>query len=419
MAAAIAAVPPGRLSEKWTSLRLVSSPALTAAVRRGGKPSTAVAGRRLFRTDIGSSESTLLGAHAGEESTAVNPAGEGEEGRPSQKDSPPTRRGGRAADQRVTHRASPSDTAVASAPRRRRRAHRGRGASKSLTRPGEDSDPASAVAAAAKRKMEEDDVRLTVRMLMMRHFSQRYAMRQPQEMKLEEEREQLRRKLESRERRIAAKNRNSMRLLAEDAVAVGDGIVPLFAQPSQNPYSVTAGGEGAAVPARAWMMPNPVGLAVAATSADEALAGSAVAEEEEEGGGGGGGLPPRGGDHDDVLTGGASLFSLTRPDMSMYDSAHDFRVRSEDVARAEESLQRRAAVAEEEGPEASPPASVDDSTALKKTVAQDDPAEAAVEWTALSMDDRRATSLLREELLADEEDADFTVRLYHQDDTDL
>lgn len=183
--------------------------------------------------------------------------------------------------------------------------------------------------------------------------------RRPEDQTLEEERRRFREKHISRERRLQLKDRNSMQLLGIDGGAVGDGIVPMVAKPSQNPYAEIGSRpshRGVSVSSSSsstgsWREFNPIGVAASQTSLppgdspdsssiDTAAAGGGVTFDEVEYMKY---LQKSEGRMSSVASEwrDATLETLCLPDLSVYEAEHDFRVSSEEVERLSMNTEAR------------------------------------------------------------------------------
>lgn len=198
----------------------------------------------------------------------------------------------------------------------------------------------------AEMQLEENDVRVAIRSLMLSHMSSRRFSHRQDNAQLEKEREDYRRHHEAREQRLLAKDVNSQRLLGEDGRSIGNGIVPLVSSATISPYEdatdVRKAGRGESSGASAvWRTLNPVGLA-----ASQAAAAAAAAEDATEAlsevdyaaflaspaaASAATGEPSPLSDANDWRT--ATLATLCAPNLSFYDTDHDFRVSSAEVVR--------------------------------------------------------------------------------------
>ncbi|KPA85817.1 putative mitochondrial hypothetical protein [Leptomonas pyrrhocoris] len=268
--------------------------------------------------------------------------------------------------------------------------------------------------------MMENDARLAIRMLMMNHFSRRYHAGKESNAQLAREREDYREKHEGRERRLLMKDTNALRLLGEDGRSLGDGIVPLQPASAQNPYeeasarrrrrgtaAAAAGGGGGSV---LWRTLNPVCLtasqAVAGTGEDalseddyvtflaSSTATSAAAAFTADGSSNGG---PRsssssGARHELEDWESATLATLCAPNLSVYDTEHDFRVRSEDVV----------------GQAGTPGHAIGSAATSSSSYSLDHDARKE----ELDADVSASTAAVLKQQFAEEEDPDYTVSLY-------
>lgn len=174
-----------------------------------------------------------------------------------------------------------------------------------------------------ERKMLEDDVRLSIRVLLTRHFSHNYSMRLPQEYRRQEARKALETQHAHRIRRIEEKSRNAEKLLGVERNTFGSGVLPIYAVPADTPELTSLGGvkqPSSNVPSggeRPWMRPNPVASVTNDGAADPTAHFEAA-----------------------LMRGGSpqSLQALCTPDLSVYDSANDIRIRSADAVREVEAL---------------------------------------------------------------------------------
>ncbi|KAH9600638.1 hypothetical protein LSM04_007823 [Trypanosoma melophagium] len=171
----------------------------------------------------------------------------------------------------------------------------------------------------AERRLVEGDTRLAMRLLMQRHFLYQHNVRRPEERRLEEEREKLRRKHRARLERIEEKTRNSKRIGSDIAV---DGILPLYRRSKLKGAAGTAAAAGVgamAGSAGSWMRLNPV-------------------EAESSGGG----------EYNDSYDDGVGRSSsdihasslLMKPDLSAYDNEHDQRILSSEVLDEEQKRRK-------------------------------------------------------------------------------
>lgn len=301
--------------------------------------------------------------------------------------------------------------------------------------------PAAAVAAttSAEREthtdaaMEENDVRLAMRMLMMSHHARGFHAKRQGDAQVEKEREAYRAHHESRLRRLAQKDANAQRLLGEDGRSIGDGIVPMLSYTKSDTLvdaglatrGRAGGGDGV------WRALNPVGLAasqaVAVVSSEDGLSEDDYADflaqttSGEEGRlhkmmrcGESGGMT----EMDEWKS--ATLATLCAPNLAVYDTDHDLRVPSADVVRQSTA----ASAAAENG------------VRQRRTSGEADATRAAAAGTAAGFSDARfgfntqgeeeefgadvpfsmATQL--KQRLAEEEDPDYAVSMYTSDDND-
>ncbi|ESL06506.1 hypothetical protein TRSC58_05819 [Trypanosoma rangeli SC58] len=160
-----------------------------------------------------------------------------------------------------------------------------------------------------ERRLAEGDTRLAMRLLMQHHFLYQHNVRRPEEQRLEEEREMLREKHRARMERIEEKTRNAMELGQDVSV---DGILPLYGRGTSAATATTSKPAAAVTTSKSaasWMRLNPV----------EAEAGD------------------RDVDDDNCSTTGSLL---TKPDMLVYDTEHDHRIRSAEVLDEEQRRRR-------------------------------------------------------------------------------
>lgn len=297
-------------------------------------------------------------------------------------------------------------------------------------------DYGKAVQQHEERALMEQDVRLAMRMLMTAHLSRSSHTRRQGDAQLEKEREAYAEKHEARERRLWRKDENSRYLLGEDSRSLGDGIVPLVPSPTQNPYLETSLARGglrsgggasgsAAGGSAAWRTLNPVGLAAsqaaAATNADAVTADdyaafllSATTAATAEGGGvaaptAAPGVSVGGGSAELDDWRSATLATLCAPDLSVYDTDHDFRVCSEDVVRQSQE----AAAVGQQGRRAQ-------TATTQSAFSSSSPFPlgegAAGEGTEELDADLPATAAAQlKQQFADEEDPDYAVSLYTAD----
>ncbi|KPI85572.1 hypothetical protein ABL78_5379 [Leptomonas seymouri] len=267
----------------------------------------------------------------------------------------------------------------------------------------------------------EKDVRLAIRLLMMHHLSHRSIAKKQGSAQLEKEREEFREKHEERERRLWIKDENSRRLLGDDGRSLGDGIVPIVPAAAQDPYreasrtpqlrgTAAAAGGGSGV----WRALNPVGLAasqaVAGTGEDALseedystfLASSTASAAAVTSRGHNSSAAARTGEQAELEDWqSATLATLCAPNLSAYDTDHDFRVSSEDVVR-----QSQAANA------------MGQTGTLKRTVSSSVPSTSpySLDEDALGEDmdtDLPAISAAQlKQQFAEEEDPDYVVSLY-------
>ncbi|CCW62000.1 unnamed protein product [Phytomonas sp. EM1] len=231
--------------------------------------------------------------------------------------------------------------------------------------------------------LTEADVRLAMRTLMEQHLSQKNTLNRIADEKLKRQQRLIKIAHESRLRRIEEKTHNSMKLLGADGAALGDGILPLFSQ-HRGDSSSLAKASNSASSMTDWRAYNPVSGNTPheipiSTEADE------VRDEWEY----------------------KTLQSLCEPNLSVYDSEHDIRIRTGDALREEEEIARSTAagvVFDGEG------AVEDGSThSLRR--------KGGTSSNAV-LDDKPirpiSTSMLQYEVTA-EEDEDFPVHIYEAD----
>ncbi|ORC88027.1 uncharacterized protein TM35_000192710 [Trypanosoma theileri] len=164
----------------------------------------------------------------------------------------------------------------------------------------------------AERRLMEGDTRLAMRLLMQRHFLYQNNARRPEERRLEEERDKLRRKHRARMERIEEKTRNSIKLGSDIAV---DGILPLYRHSKAKGAAAAAAGAGMmAASTGSWMRLNPVEA--------ESIG---MTDDDDYNSGGDGGIKDI---HASAL--------LMKPDISAYDSEHDQRICSSEVLDEEQ-----------------------------------------------------------------------------------
>ncbi|GET88628.1 hypothetical protein, conserved [Leishmania tarentolae] len=268
-------------------------------------------------------------------------------------------------------------------------------------------EEAAALLAAEEHRLNENDVRLAMRTLMASHFSLVQHARRPERVQVAKQREAIEEKHQDRQRRLLEKDENSLRLLGEDGMVIGEGILPLLAAAKRNPYDVTTSRRAPSSSENAaWRALNPVGLAASQAVASAALPGD--------------------GDDGDALSEAeyasflahsdaasingskaeeteidawksATLATLSVPDLSVYDADHDFRINSEEVVRGAGSDSSRVATSST-GSTAAAPAELDSlSTCLNAS-------KAAAEAIQRQFDE--------------DEDADYTVVAFMDDKDD-
>ncbi|CCW66344.1 unnamed protein product [Phytomonas sp. Hart1] len=232
-------------------------------------------------------------------------------------------------------------------------------------------------------QLTEADVRLAMRTLMEQHLSQKSILN-----RIADQNMKRRLKLEeianaSRLRRIEEKTNNSLKLLSADRATLGDGILPLFSQHRSN-TSVLAKDTNSSYNMTDWRAYNPV----SGCSPDE------ISTTEEE----------KVSNEWEYKT----LESLCEPNLSVYDSESDIRIRSEDALREEQAIAQS---------EAAGVVFEDDDMDVKdgvtrsvspKSITSGNKALKSRPITPIS------TSMLHYDITG-EEDADFPVHIYEED----
>ncbi|KAG5505030.1 hypothetical protein JKF63_04477 [Porcisia hertigi] len=270
--------------------------------------------------------------------------------------------------------------------------------------------------AAEEHRLSENDVRLAMRTLMASHFSLVQHARRPEKVQAAKEREAIEMRHQGRQQRLLEKDENSLRLLGADGMTMGDGILPLLSASKGNPYdtinfrSATPSAENGA-----WRALNPVGL-----SASQAVASAS--------------LPGDGGDNTDALSesdytsflgrsgaslmGGsveaeegdldawksATLATLSVPDLSVYDTDHDFRINSEEALRQAASNRSKASSSSSGNTSGVQAEGLGDSTGVGPL--------------STSPGALKATAAAMQVQFEDDEDSDYTISMFTDDKDD-
>lgn len=265
--------------------------------------------------------------------------------------------------------------------------------------------------AAEDQGLQETDARLSMRLLMVSHFNYTGEATKAVQEARRQSRETTDELLEARQRRLQEKDDNALRLLASDGVSVGDGIIPLAGAAPRKPHAAASAGPGGGG-AAAWRALNPIGLAASQAVAAAAFPGESSPDTGDalsesayaaflaaQRSRGGGGVEGEGDDGDDVDADpwkSATLATLSKPDLSMYDTDHDFRISSEEALRLAC-----------EQPRAEPAAGVHDSLDVE-SVEEADTATTLLTRPGAS----RMAAAAMQQKLDEDEDVDYTVAAY-------